>query len=146
VAILLIVLEAKYGGHGILALTGIAALVFGLLTLVDAPVQELRVHIGTAVAVGLAFGGITLFLAIIAMRARRLKVRTGLDALTDQVAKTLTPLTPTGQVLIDGAIWEASSDVEVPTGSQVRVTGHNGLTLLVTATKATGLANPCNQA
>lgn len=135
VAMLLIVLEAKYGGHGALALTGIVALVFGLLTLVDTPVHELRVHLGTAFAVGIAVGGITLFLAIIAMRARRLKVRTGLDALVDQIAKTLTPLSPTGQVLIDGAIWEAFSDVDVSAGSQVRVTGHDGLTLRVTSAK-----------
>lgn len=136
VAMLLIVLEAKYGGHGALAFTGIVALIFGLLTLVDAPVQELRVHIGTAAAVGIAFGGITLFLAIIAMRSRRLKVRTGLDALVDQIAKTLTPLSPTGQVLIDGAIWEALSDVNVTEGSPVRVTGHDGLTLRVTSMKS----------
>jgi membrane-bound serine protease (ClpP class) len=70
------------------------------------------------------------------MRARRLKVRTGLDALVDQVAKALTPLSPTGQVLIDGAIWEALSDVDVTAGSQVRVTGHDGLTLRVTSTKS----------
>jgi membrane-bound serine protease (ClpP class) len=133
VAMVLIALEAKYGGHGALALAGLASLIFGLLTLVNSPVQELRVHVGTAVGVGLAIGGITFFLIIIAMRARRLKVRTGLDALVDQLAKTLTPLAPTGQVLIDGAIWEALSDVEVSAGSQVRVTGHDGLTLRVTA-------------
>ena len=136
VAMLLIVLEAKYGGHGALALTGIGALIFGLLTLVDTPVHELRVHPGTAAAVGIALGGITLFLAIIAMRSRRLKVRTGLDSLVNQMAKTLTPLSPTGQVLIDGAIWEALSDVDVTEGSQVRVTGHDGLTLRVTSTKS----------
>jgi membrane-bound serine protease (ClpP class) len=142
IAMVLIGLEAKYGGHGALALAGLASLVFGLLTLVNSPVEELRVHVGTAVGVGLAFGGITFFLIVIAMRARRLKVRTGLDALVDQFARTLTPLTPSGQVLIDGAIWEALSDVDVSAGSQVRVTGHDGLTLRVTAARPTNLTNP----
>ncbi len=142
VAMMLIVLEAKYGGHGALALAGLAALVFGLLTLVNSPVEELRVHVATAAAVGLAFGGITLFLVIIAMRARKLKVRTGLDALVDRIAKTLTPLTPKGQVLIDGAIWEALSDADVSAGSQVKVTGHDGLTLRVTATRLVNEQHP----
>ena len=57
----LLVLEAKVGGHGALAVAGIACLTFGMLTLVAAPVPELGVNPLIAIAVSVAFGGITVF-------------------------------------------------------------------------------------
>ncbi len=47
-AFVLLILEAKFATHGVLAAAGIAALVIGALTLVDGPIPELRVHLGTA--------------------------------------------------------------------------------------------------
>jgi membrane-bound serine protease (ClpP class) len=58
----LLVLEAKVGGHGALAVAGIVCLAFGMLTLVAAPVPELGVSPWVAVAESLAFGLITVFL------------------------------------------------------------------------------------
>ncbi len=75
------VLEAKFGSHGVLALAGIVSLVFGLATLVDGPIPELRVHPATAIGAGLGFGGISFGLAWIALRARRGKVLTGPQAM-----------------------------------------------------------------
>ncbi len=70
-AFVLMLLEAKYGSHGVLALAGMVSLVFGLATLVDGPIPELRVHKATAIGAGLGFGAITFGLAWIALRARR---------------------------------------------------------------------------
>ena len=39
----LLLLEAKFGGHGALAIAGIVCLTFGTLTLVAAPVPEMGV-------------------------------------------------------------------------------------------------------
>ncbi len=58
-ALVLLVLEAKFSSHGVLAGAGTVCLVFGLLTLVDGPIPELRVHPATAIAAGAAFGLIT---------------------------------------------------------------------------------------
>jgi membrane-bound serine protease (ClpP class) len=52
----LITLEAKFGGHGVLATAGILCLTFGTLTLVAAPIPELRINPWVAIAVSLAFG------------------------------------------------------------------------------------------
>ncbi len=41
-ALALMLLEAKFGGHGVLAIAGIVCLLFGTLTLVAAPIPELR--------------------------------------------------------------------------------------------------------
>jgi membrane-bound serine protease (ClpP class) len=40
-ALVLLLLEAKFGGHGALAIAGIVCLTFGTLTLVAAPVPEM---------------------------------------------------------------------------------------------------------
>lgn len=132
-AFLLIVLEAKFGGHGVLALAGIACLVFGLATLVDGPIPELRVHTATAVGAGLGFGVISFGLAWIALRARRGKVLTGPQAMIGGTAIARTPLNPTGQVEIRGELWQASlrGNASVGVGSAVCVRGVEGLILIV---------------
>src|SRR6202012_4805587 len=62
-AFILMLLEAKYGSHGVLPLAGIISLGFGLAILVDGPIPDLRVHTATAVGAGLGFGAITFGLA-----------------------------------------------------------------------------------
>jgi membrane-bound serine protease (ClpP class) len=130
-AFTLLVLEAKFPSHGVLAATGILALVFGTLTLVEGPIPEMRVHISTAIACGLAFGLITVFLVRIAIRARRNKVITGPQALIGNIAIAQQPLTPRGQVLVHGELWQAESSRPAAPGDQLRVRSVDGLTLLV---------------
>jgi membrane-bound serine protease (ClpP class) len=130
-AFALLILEAKFASHGILAAAGILALVFGALTLVDGPIPELRVHLATALSTGLAFGLITVFLLRLALRARHSKVRTGGDAMIGQIAVVTQPLAPTGQVMVNGELWQAESATPAAPGEQVRVRGLRDLTLLV---------------
>jgi membrane-bound serine protease (ClpP class) len=132
-AVLMMVLEAKYGGHGVLATVGVACLIFGLATLVDGPIPELRVHTATAVGAGLGFGSISFGLAWIALRARRSKVLTGPQAMIGATAIARTPLNPTGQVEIRGELWQASlrGPASLAIGSAVYVRGIEGLVLIV---------------
>lgn len=133
-AVVMIVLEAKFSSHGVLATVGIGCLIFGLATLVDAPIAELRVHLSTAIAAGLGFGGISFFLAWIALRARRNKVLTGPAAMLRQIATVITPLAPTGQVEVRGELWQARLTNPAATlapGAQAHVDAIDGLTLLV---------------
>jgi len=132
-ALILMVLEAKYGSHGVLALVGVACLVFGLATLVDGPIPELRVHTGTAVGAGLGFGTITFGLAWIALKARRGKVLTGPQAMIGGTAIVRTPLNPTGQVEIRGELWQAAlrGSESLAVGSTVSVRSVEGLVLIV---------------
>lgn len=130
-AIVLLVLEAKFGGHGVLAITGIACLAFGTLTLVAAPVPQLRVSPLMAIAVSVAFGGITVFLLRLAIRARRLKANTGADAMVGHAASAMEPLTPEGHVLVEGEIWRAVAAAPVSAGAKLRVVGHEEMLLRV---------------
>jgi membrane-bound serine protease (ClpP class) len=123
-AFVLMTLEAKFGGHGALAIAGIVCLAFGMLTLVAAPVPELAINPGLAIAVSLAFGAITFFLVRLAMHARHLKHRLGADALVGSRASALEPLNPEGHVLVEGEIWRAVAPQSVAKGDPLRVTGH----------------------
>jgi membrane-bound serine protease (ClpP class) len=124
-ALVLLLLEAKFGGHGVLAIAGIICLTFGTLTLVAAPVPEMGVNPFVAIGVSLGFGVITVFLARLALRAYRLKARLGVDAMVGCEASAMEPLTPEGHVLVEGEIWQAVATEPVSKGARLRVVGYD---------------------
>lgn len=130
-ALILMVLEAKFPSHGVLALGGTAALILGLMTLVAGPIPELRVQFWTALAGGLAFGGITAVLIRLAWRARRNKVAVGPEALVGATGVAQEAVAPKGQILVHGELWLAESAAPVAAGETVRVRAVEGLTLQV---------------
>lgn len=137
-AMVLLLLEAKFGGHGALAITGIVCLTFGMLTLVASPIPELAVNPWVAVGLSAAFGGITAFLVRLAVRARRMKTRLGVDALIGMPASAMEPLSPEGHVLVDGEIWRAVAPGPIPAGTPLRVIGHDEYLLRVTPVEPPG--------
>lgn len=130
-ALILMALEAKFPSHGILALTGTAALILGTLTLVAGPIPQMRVQLATAMSTGLAFGLITTLLVRLAWRAQRNKVLVGPEALVGAEAIAQQPIAPRGQVLVHGELWIAESASPIAAGDHVRVRAVQGLTLLV---------------
>jgi membrane-bound serine protease (ClpP class) len=122
-ALVFLLLEAKFGGHGALAIAGIVCLTFGTLTLVAAPVPEMAVSPWVALSVSAAFGCITVFLVRLAARARRMKSRLGPSALVGCQATAMEPLAPEGHVLVEGEIWSAVAAEPVPAGASLRVAG-----------------------
>ncbi|MGA7832853.1 MAG: nodulation protein NfeD [Terracidiphilus sp.] len=122
-ALVLLLLEAKFGGHGALAIAGIVCLTFGTLTLVAAPVPEMAISPWVAGAVSLAFSCITVVLVRLAYRARRRKSRLGPSALIGCIASAMEPLTPEGHVLVEGEIWRAVANEAIPAGASLRVVG-----------------------
>jgi len=130
-AIILLLLEAKFGGHGALAIAGIVCLTFGMLTLVAAPVPEMGISPVVAIAVSVGFGGITFFLVRLAVRARKRKALIGPDALIGSRATAMEPLAPQGHVLVEGEIWEAEATEPAPKGAVLRVVSHDQMVLRV---------------
>jgi membrane-bound serine protease (ClpP class) len=129
--LLLVVGEAKFPSHGLLSLVGTAAVIFGMLTLLNAPVPELRIRLATTLAAALTFGAITFVVARMAWRARQNKVKTGMQALLGEVAVAQTPLEPQGQVLVRGELWTAHCPQGARKGDSVFVRGYHDLTLEV---------------
>lgn len=136
-ALVMMVLETKFASHGMLALAGTISLVFGLATLVDGPIPELRVHLGTALGAGLGFGIISFLLAWLALKAHRNKTLMGPEAMVGATAIASTPLSPTGQVEIRGELWQASlhGHASLPKGAPVIVKEVNGFVLIVEPVK-----------
>jgi membrane-bound serine protease (ClpP class) len=137
----LLVLEAKVGGHGALAIAGIVCLTFGMLTLVAAPVPEMAVSPLVAMSVSLAFGVITVFLLRLVIRARRTKTRLGVDAMVGSTAQAMEPLEPEGHVLVEGEIWRAVASEPVAKGTALRVVGHEQYLLRVVPAHPVHLAD-----
>ena len=77
------------------------------------------------------FGGITVFLVRLALRARRLKARLGADAMVGSTASAMEALAPEGHVLVEGEIWRAVASEPVPVGARLRVVGHEQYLLRV---------------
>lgn len=62
-------------------------------------------------------------------RTRRALV--GVQTLVGTIGEAISPLAPSGQVKVDGEIWEAHAAGAVQPGEPVRVTAVEGLTLEV---------------
>jgi len=130
-AMVLLLLEAKFGGHGALAIAGIVCLTFGTLTLVAAPVPEMSVSPWIALSVSAAFGAITVFLVRLAVRERMRKARIGAEAMVGSPATAMEALAPQGHVLVEGEIWRAVASAPVAAGTALRVVGHDQMLLHV---------------
>ncbi|PYV55354.1 MAG: serine protease [Acidobacteria bacterium] len=127
----LFALDAKFMTHGVLAVGGMVTMVIGALLLVDAPIPEMRVHLGTALAVSLPLGGITAFVMALALKARSNKVVTGEQGLIGETGVARTPLNPAGKVFVHGELWDAIASADVPEGEKVVVRSVDGLMLRV---------------
>ena len=127
-ALAFFVLEAKFASHGILGTGGAIAMILGSLLLINGP-PEMRIRLSTALTVALPFAAITLFLVSLVVRARAQKVMTGVGAMQNTIGVAVTPLSPTGQILVRGEYWKAVSTTPIAPGTSVRVIGMLGLTL-----------------
>lgn len=127
----LFALEAKVVSHGILGAGGAVAMVLGALLLIDSPIPELRIRLSTALGLSVPFAAITTLLVTLVVRARSRPPETGSSALIGQTALVLTPLDPSGDVLVRGERWHASATCTVPLDAKVRVVAVEGLELRV---------------
>lgn len=127
----LFALEAKMQTHGVLTAGGIFMMVVGMLLLVDGPIPEMRVKLWAALAISIPFGLIAVFLASLALRARRNKIVMGEQGLLGEIGTVTLPLTPSGKVLLRGALWNAVASGNVGVGERVVVRGIHELVLQV---------------
>lgn len=140
VALGLFVLEAKVGGFGVIGAGGIAAAVIGALILVDVRTPELRLPLSLVLAVIVPFAVILIFMLKLAVRARRMKVTTGMAGMIGLHGRAQTAIAPEGTVFVRGELWRARSLMRIASGEGVRVTDIDGLTLNVEAEKDDAVA------
>jgi membrane-bound serine protease (ClpP class) len=132
-AIALFVVEATVPSSGILAMGGIAAMIFGGLMLVEGPIPELQIQPGPIVAVAIALGVITIVLIRLVFVSQRSRAVTDHAGLIGARGVASTDVSTGGRVHVHGEYWSAHSAKPIAKGARVRVTGLDGLELEVEA-------------
>jgi membrane-bound serine protease (ClpP class) len=130
-AIVLFVLEAKLGSYGIFAALGIAAMIFGSLILIDAPLPEMRINWLTAIGVTLPFGAITVFLLRLVLLSHQRKSLVGKEGMEGETAQALEAFDQNGLVKVRGEIWQAVAPYPIQAGERLRVLQVEGLKVRV---------------
>ncbi len=132
----LLVAEAFVPAFGVLGLGGLAALAIGAAMLVD--VENLPAfEVGWPILAGLVVGGAGLVVLIARAVVGSLGhgVAIGPEAIAGQVAEVQDWQDRAGHVFFHGERWNAVADASFEPGSLVRITGRDGLTLHVDATR-----------
>jgi membrane-bound serine protease (ClpP class) len=129
----LLVLEVKVTSHGLLAVGGIASLLFGSLMLIDSPLPELQIGLRLILPMVVTLSGIILFLVSLGLRAQKQPAVTGESGMLHAPGQALTAIAPggVGRVATHGEIWSATAAEAIRAGDPVVVTGLNGLLLTV---------------
>ena len=123
---------------GVFALAGIGMIVLGSFLAFPLPGWELLSARAiesarqTLISVALAMSAIFGFVVYKVAQARRMKVKAGPEQLIGMVGTAISPLTPRGEVKVEGQIWKAEAVGEhVNAGQAVEVVSRMGLILRV---------------
>ena len=110
----------------------VVSLALGAIMLIDLPEGGMRVDPTLAITTAVAFGGIVMFLTLLAIRSMRRTVVTGSEGLVGEAGTAVTAIDAAGgKVQVHGEYWNARSDAPVAAGTPVRVRKVDGLTLWV---------------
>lgn len=129
-ALVLFIAESSAPG-GVLGMLGVACVVGAGFAYRDAG-HDLPV--AAIIATGLILGGFVIFAARKVLAAHRDEpVHTGWEELIGSEGEVREPLNPSGQVFVEGALWQARAigADEIGLGNRVRVKSVDGLTLEV---------------
>jgi membrane-bound serine protease (ClpP class) len=146
--ILMIIGEAHLPTHGILGVSGVAAIVAAGFLLYPTNTSALEISPVVVILVGLILGGGLALVVRKAVQARRRPKRTGWEEMIGSIGEVREPIDPVGQIFIQGALWRAEvagangDGRPVERGVRVRVESVEGLTLHVSPVGATEPAEP----
>ena len=131
----LLVIEMFTPTYGLLAVSGLASMVFGAVMLFDSPAPELRLGgpfiVFTVLVLGLGVGALTR----LGVRAHRVPAVTGADGMLEREGLAIGPIPAGGRGRIStrGEIWTAAAapGTEIAGGDPVRVVAVSGMVLTV---------------
>lgn len=130
-AIVFFLAEIKVVSHGVLAAGGVLSLLLGSVILFESGGGGPR--LSWAVIAGATVSTAAFFLVIVAagLRAQRGRVTTGAQGLVGLTAVVTERLAPGGRVRLRGEYWNAVSGTPLEPGTEVEITGVDGLLLRV---------------
>jgi membrane-bound serine protease (ClpP class) len=118
---------------GVLGVGGVVAFVAGSIILFDSDLPGYRVSLPIIAAAAAASAGVFFIGVNAAMRARRLKISTGREAMIGATAVALEDFAERGNVRAFSEDWHAQSPRPVRKGDKLRVIAVEGLVLRVEA-------------
>ena len=134
IAVVLFVIDLKAVTHGVLTTGGIVAMTLGGLLLINTSFLAEGVNIPLLITTVLIIAGIFLFILRKLIEARRRPYETGEESMIGTLGTVREPLSPSGMVFVNGALWQATSTSgPLDVGTRVRVAGVDGLRLRVEA-------------
>lgn len=127
----LMVGEAFAPSFGALGIGGVAAFVVGSLILIDTDAPGFGLSIPLILTIAASSALLLVFVAGMAIESRRRPVVSGAEELLAATGHAVVAFQGEGSVRLHGEIWAARSRTPVAADQAVRVTGREGLTLLV---------------
>ena len=138
--IALMVAEAFTPSFGVLGIGGLVAFVLGAAMLIDTDIPAFRIDWGVIAVMAALSGAILVLLVGYVWRAHRRPVRTGPEQLVGSVGEVIDWRDGEGHVWVMGERWNARGPAHgVTAGTRVRVTGHDGLVLMVAPAPDAGM-------
>ena len=131
-AMMLFIFDIYAPTHGVLTMGGIVSFLIGSLMLFNRADPLFRLSLSYIIPATLMTAAFFAFVIGKGLRAQRLPVKTGVQAM---VGKTVTASTPIdsqgGRVFVEGENWSAVSDTPVEPGEVIQIAEVQGLTLKV---------------
>ncbi|WP_226986859.1 NfeD family protein [Chlorobaculum tepidum] len=132
-AILFFGLEIFVVSSGALAIAGLVALFIGSVMVFNQPELGLVINWWVFLPLFLSFSAGVLLLVFVVFRSTRRKAISGREGLVGETGTVERAIGEgkDGKVFVHGELWDASANGLIPAGSQVTVTGIEGMRLMV---------------
>ena len=123
--------EAFAPSFGALGIGGVIAFVIGSVILIDTDLEGYGVSLPFVITVGIANAVLFGAVLMIAVKARRRPVVSGVEELIGTTGEVIIVSNKSCRVRVHSEDWQARTQVSLKRGQKIRVTGVDGLTLIV---------------
>jgi membrane-bound serine protease (ClpP class) len=131
-ALMLFIFDVYAPTHGVLTIGGIIAFLVGSLMLFNRADPLFRLSLSYIIPATLVTAAFFLFVIGKGLRAQRLPIKVGLEALVGKICTALTPIDSRGgRIFVEGEYWNAVSETRIEQGENAQISGVQGLTARV---------------
>ena len=133
-SIILFLLEIKIVSHGALTIGGVISLFLGSMMLIDPEsiLEAMEISMELIIFIVVLTSAFFIFAITLGIKAQRKKPTTGTEGLIGEIGKTVTKLSPSGEITVHGEFWTAEClEGEIEEGADVEVVVVQNLKLKV---------------
>ncbi len=133
-SIILFLLEIKIVSHGALTIGGVISLFLGSMMLIDPEsiLEAMEISMELIIFIVVLTSAFFIFAIAFGIKAQRKKPTTGTEGLIGEIGKTVTKLSPSGEITVHGEFWNAEClEGEIEEGADVEVVVVQNLKLKV---------------